>query len=284
VCNINYLITKSNNTKELKHIFNMFCSATANSYATNKDGDGVYINNKLELNFKFIDKQKYFKDFKISKEILSHQRIATSGFSFENLQPFINDKMVMVHNGVLNNDIFYKDKGLSDTKHLFNLITEDNKKDMVKSIKKYLNYEEGYFSIFIKDIINNNRYYFKNEYAQIYIYYINNNTLFITTNKINKLFFENCSVKELTIKDNTIYKIEEDLSLIIVGTLKAMPYNYNYTNFNYKEYSKPIQQITYKEEEEEEEEEEDIKKYKDIYSFYTADKEKYSKNNLEQYR
>jgi len=238
MCNINILITKSNKNKEIKNVFLSYLNACASSYATNTDGDGYFCNGKIKKSFNFLNRFNLLSDFKKSKIIISHQRIATSGYTENNLQPFSSERFVFVHNGILDSEKYYSDATKSDSLNFFNLflIEFEKNKDILKTLKKLFTNEYGYYSIAILDRLKNTLYYIKNATANISFYLVNNNSLYITTKENNKIFF-NEPIKEYEIKNNTLYSIDlTTLDVIKLQKFKEFKKvrNYYHNTHNYK--------------------------------------------------
>lgn len=109
-------------------------SCIENSFDNNNQGAGLlYVKNGKLTTFKTYEKKQILKEYKkvrklINTPIVLHFRIATSGFSKENLHPFlVNKDLGFVHNGViygLGNEDF------SDT-YQFNEILKTMPKDFL---------------------------------------------------------------------------------------------------------------------------------------------------------
>jgi len=233
MCHINIFIksyeTKGNRSLELCSFVD---SATKNSYIKNDDGDGVYFS---EGNFiaKSVDRISYLKfqeDISLSKFILSHQRITTSGFSEEYTQPFEDKEFILLHNGVLPS---FAKKEKSDTFGLFNKFLGEFKKSGIKnrqkkvlsSIKKLFNGVSGSFSIGIFDKTTQKLYYFKNSNTNIEAFISEDKKEFyLTTSSDNEKLLElyRDDFSDFEIEDYKIYVISEDNEVKIkeVGELK----------------------------------------------------------------
>lgn len=215
MCNLNILIRT--NTEE--NIKGFIQSVTANSFITNHDGEGVYldysdrlIKNKNKIDFTTI------KDINKSKFIITHQRLSTSGHELKYNHPFVNNNFVLVHNGVINQ--FKKNVG-SDTfgfwidfnKEFNELLNKDKKKNRHNAIKQTIQNlfkeDKGFYSIFIYDKKTKLSYYFKDSSTNIR-FFQSKSYLYITTNDNNERFLNllNERFKEYKIKDRAIYKIQ----------------------------------------------------------------------------
>ncbi|MDD2410032.1 MAG: hypothetical protein PHD03_04885 [Bacilli bacterium] len=243
MCNINIMITKSNKKKEIKKAFSVLKNGCISSYATNSDGDGYFINNRIKKSFDFLNKDNLLTEFYKAKMIITHQRITTSGHNFMSLQPFQNDRFVFVHNGILSNSIYNIDKNKSDSLQFFELFQEKIKKNdcIEKVLKEMLEIEKGYYSISIFDKENNKLYYVKNDRATINFYLINNESLYITTSNNNYNFIEE-PYKIIEIKNLNVYEINinnlDIFSLLEYKEPKQEIFKKNwYDHYNYEDYS-----------------------------------------------
>lgn len=197
----------------------MACSS--NSFVRNHDGEGFYTssNNKVIKNLNKIDYYSFKDAINTSNVFISLQRLSSSGFSLEYNQPFHNNELTIIHNGVINE--FLGNKG-SDTwgfwlefNKVFQSKTGNRERRIVKTIKELMKkVYNGWYSILIYDKVSRKTYYFKNESPSIHFYRYKG-MLFITTNADNKLFlrmfgtnnFNNYDIKEVDIRSNKIYKI-----------------------------------------------------------------------------
>ena len=228
MCNLNILFkNKKAKHKDLLTAFNFSCAA---SYAMNTDGARVYFNNgnKLVTSANNIDINKYKNNFINSSVVIGHERISTSGHSLDNLQPFMNERFVFVHNGVLYEFNNHKEK--SDSKQLFEVFIRNFSltNDVAIAIKQALKTEGGSYSILIYDKKEEIGYYFKNGATSI-SFYAGEGILFISTKDNNKYFFSD--LKEVKIKSYNIYKIE-NLNVKCVGTID---YKDPYEKFDWKQ-------------------------------------------------
>jgi len=246
MCNLNILIKKkSKNEEELTNVGVFLMETTLNSYSFNKDGDGFYSDGFLIKKFEKLNLLKYLDKIINSKFVITHQRIATSGFEKEFLQPFENKDFVIVHNGVINE--FLEAEG-SDTFGFFNEFIREFKKikgkrekKIIKAVKNLLdNLNYGSYSIALFDKKTENLYYFKNNNTDIY-FYKNHKFLYITTLKENKYLLSLLDVefKEESIKDFNIYRINVGKTINIkkVGKIKEVESNYFYNPLPYPSYN-----------------------------------------------
>jgi hypothetical protein len=197
-------------------------SVTANSFATNRDGDGIALGNKVHKRLAKLNLFKYDKEIKAEKYILTHQRISTSGFSKEYTQPFKSAEFILAHNGVMREFEDKKDTH-SDTFNFFARFRREFKKAkgdreerVVSAIKELLDGSYGGYSIVIKDLIEDCLYYFK-DYGTSISCFMNKNYLYLTTKGGNQEFISLLGehLRELELEDYSIYKITNKKSLAI---------------------------------------------------------------------
>lgn len=222
MCNLNIFVGKNIRAENVVNV-------SANSYATNSHGDGIYTNynNKIVKDAFKVNYLKLLKEIKCSNFIISHQRLATSGKTdAETAHPFrINTRFILAHNGVLHG---LAEAGKSDTQILCEklekagLTEEAEETDIVKVIKKVMKKVSGSWSITIYDNKEQELYYFKDYYTTINCYDLHD-YLYLTTNNTNhELLTENAErqIKEIKILDGKIYKIGKDAQLRIVGKIR----------------------------------------------------------------
>lgn len=218
MCNINALYRKTNNNKD---VLGFLMSTTSNSFNFNNHGEGFYLD-YLDTLFKSKDKINYYKfrnKINKSKNIITHQRLSTSGFEVRYNHPFKNKNFVMVHNGVINQ---FKKKVGSDSAGFFeefnilfhkNFRVDNNRKSaIVKTIKELFKKDVGSYSILIFDKKEHVSYYFK-DYTTSINFYTNKEFLYITTSYSNSNFLNLLNSKEefkqIEIKENMIYLIKK---------------------------------------------------------------------------
>lgn len=214
MCNLNILIKT-----KFKDVSQFMQSISSVSYLTNSDGDGIYtsFNNAVVKSLKKVDYISLSKEINHSKFIITHQRLATSGYECEYTHPFENDEFVLVHNGVINE--FKKDIG-SDTYGFFTTfidtfedlnVLKDRETRVIKTIELLLSkIKYGYFSVFIYDKVSKTGYYFKDDRTTIN-FYQGEDFVYITTHNKTPVFLNlitSNDVDELQIEDYNIYKIK----------------------------------------------------------------------------
>lgn len=213
MCNLNLLI-KAETHKNTDKFFNFLSCATAASYNSNGDGDGIYFdsNNTLVKSKNKIDLLRFRDLIDKSRFILSHQRLATHGKTAEYTQPFISKRFVFGHNGIMPS---FSDGVFSDSFGFFKKFIKEfnNTRSITTSIKRIVNNQRiGSYSIFIFDKKKKELYYFKNSSTSIYFFTTENkDLLFVTTRRDNHNFFDMFShqikLDEIDIEDNKIYKL-----------------------------------------------------------------------------
>lgn len=171
MCELNLFIktNKWRNIYKHKKLMAFTGLVTSLSYSRNQDGDGIYANGVTIKSKNKVDLTVMNENIYKSNFVLCHQRIATSGFTNENLQPFVNKGFVLVHNGILSG--FDGKENESDTNVFFQRFLEQmegNKKmgdrtdRIVSAIKALLDDgDKGSYSIGIYDIISKKLYYFR---------------------------------------------------------------------------------------------------------------------------
>lgn len=249
MCNLNILIKR-----KYRDVAPFLMAASSHSFVNNSYGEGIYtsFDNKVIKSSKKIDFTKLSKSINHSNFIITHQRLATSGFQEKYNHPFENEDFVIVHNGVIND--FLKTKG-SDSWGFFVDFIKNFKEDLshlredriISVLKSMFNNVNGWYSIFIYDKKDKVGYYFKDSRTQItfvrykgclYITTASSNLEFLSLlddnqNSYHKKYYDN--VNELDIKDNILYKIYFGKDHIKVKTRghigrEEVKYNYNNTN------------------------------------------------------
>jgi len=214
MCNLNILFKVPKN--DGVNVLSFMQSVSAYSYQSNSDGDGVFFNTGLlDKSFKPIKYGKYLEECTASNTIIAHQRIATSGYTEDNVQPFESNGFVIAHNGIMNT---FAEGGKSDTRvmfkkfnKLFNKLYSGKNRDKVilTCLRQLLNpITYGSYSIVLYDSQTGSSYYFKNSGRSIY-WHENKNYIFLTTSASNDKYLDhlNGSFTTYTAKDYTVYKI-----------------------------------------------------------------------------
>ena len=213
MCNLNIIIK----TKKIQNIVGFVQSVTSASFKHNNHGDGVFLSDgKNNILFKSIKKINYidfYKSINKSKYILTHQRIATSGYGEKFTQPFENDEFVILHNGILAK---YDVNDNSDTYNFFvefyelfkKIDIEDRQRKIYTIVKQLLDGKQGSFSIALFDKKTQVLYYFKNDTTSIN-FFRSKSMLYITTSYENGVFLDmiNTKFKKFNVRDYAIYSI-----------------------------------------------------------------------------
>jgi glutamine phosphoribosylpyrophosphate amidotransferase len=205
MCNLNVFVKQAG-----ANILYPIISASAVSFIHNSHGEGVFTSsdgNVVKTKQK-IDYTRHAEALAASEVVITHQRIATSGFSLRYLHPFQNSRFVLAHNGVLN----CAKGGKSDTAVFFERFLKNFEKNshftiindrMKASIEQTIKSVDGSYSIVIFDKTEKKLWYFKNSGTQISITQTKDGGLFLTTNKDNLAFVK---VKtNYTVEANHLY-------------------------------------------------------------------------------
>lgn len=229
MCHIN-AVFKKKDTRQHTAFVGLLQAATGYSFIENSDGEGAFFSSDKSIvkNPEKINYITYAKKIVASNAIITHQRLATSGFSAKYTHPFENEEFVIVHNGIIQKYARHKK---SDTFVLFNTITEEFKKlrnektreeNIVQSIKNALDKEDGSFSILLYDKITGLTYYFKN-YATTIHFWRNSEFLYVGTADISVLLPK---MKELKIDPLSIYRIDENADVTSIAELQGHAVSY----------------------------------------------------------
>jgi len=240
MCNLNIVIKSQDYPKDhnaLYRLLGFLMSTTANSYTSNKDGDGVFFSGGVKSNGLLIRQvnkvnlAKYRPYIALSNHILTHQRISTSGREPKFNQPFMEQEFILIHNGIMSS---FEEEGKSDTYVFFHrFVKEFNKLKKVKARSKRVlkalnntfkdanNYDN--FSIALYDKKEDATYYFKNKGRNI-SWYNDDKILYLTTSNQNEIFLPMLKrdLPEREVENNTLYKIESlktKVKFSIVGKL-----------------------------------------------------------------
>lgn len=210
-------------------------ATTSNSFASNDDGDGLYISHsdKIVKSMTKINLFDFNHDIEKSDIVITHQRLSTSGHTIEFCHPFYDDNFVLVHNGIINQ---FQGKVGSDTSGFFLAFTDlfnkkiknrkDREKCIIETLKELFKKDGGFYSIFILDKKTKRSYYFKNSTTHIIFYRIGN-LIYITTSYDNCKFISMLTqdkYNEIEIKDNEIYRIEDSSTKLQVISLGELTY------------------------------------------------------------
>lgn len=229
MCNINILL-KAVKDGEGIYATSFLSAVTTLSFNNNKDGEGVYLN--VGDTFKSEDKLDYWgirKKIDESSVIMTHQRIATSGFSVDYLHPFEDDGFVLVHNGVMST---LAEGTHSDTycmfkkfKTSFNRKRGEREQKIVKAIKTLFEDNYGTWSVAIYDKITGFLYYFKDSMTDINFVRSEDKTIaYLSTSKENMdlLPMLQKDMDEIELKDYNIYKFWNKKKKIKFATISAI--------------------------------------------------------------
>ena len=230
MCNLNVLVNSAQTdyTKELQN-------ATAASYARNYHADGVFCSHNLQsgnredgllktspekLDLRGTSQYGDSEELKLavtfSPFVITHQRIATSGYSMANAQPFSSARFILAHNGILSMKKKHEIQDMSDTFAYFTafvrIFDEENanthastRKLIKKAITRAMNEttDGGSYSITLFDKKEQVLYYFKNEGARITAWRLEDGGIFFSTADENCVFFP--AKREISIKSGILY-------------------------------------------------------------------------------
>lgn len=208
MCNLNILVATRKRLHS-REVIEGFINATANSYASNSDAEGMYMSgtNELVKNVWKLNLIPYVSVMRRSLFLLDHTRISTSGFHEKNTQPFRVGRFIVMHNGILTFDKPTPDTTKSDTAYFCDFLMEHfrESKDMHDAIQRTLKDDVRYgsYSIAIFDTEKQILYYFKNTSTSFTIYQ-EEDFLFMTTSASNNVFFP-YKMKKLTPEANQLY-------------------------------------------------------------------------------
>jgi predicted glutamine amidotransferase len=195
MCHLNLLIT---NEIPSERVLAFLASVTTVSYSTNQHGDGIYLDTGLlkktkeKLDLHDAPLREKVAD---AKFFLTHQRIATSGFSEKNLQPFEEEEFVLMHNGVLRH--YENSSDNSDTRNFFDAFLKHfnesvfggREERIFQALNDLLKDSYGYWSIAIFDKRMQTFYYLKDQRATISLFQTKKgNSIYLTTSYQNQAF------------------------------------------------------------------------------------------------
>ena len=248
MCNINAII-RTNKSKENYTI--PLQNATAHSFVGNSYSEGVYFNslNQAICSNKKIDITKYSQDMQDSNVIIAHERLATSGFTEQNTQPIQIGEWVITHNGIFGNtheDITKSDTFLFAELFYVNIQKEKSINKAINKTLKQIGY--GSYSVILYNSDTKKIYYFKSEWTQIHFTILDNEDLFIHTEKKNNLFFKIRT--EYEIGANILYNLiikDNKIQVINIGNLSKEVFKNVWSDKDYtKENQKNLKEYIYK--------------------------------------
>jgi len=212
----------------------------------NPDAFGIYNNKVFFKNAGIVDLQNFDVGvFQKSNFAIGHNRYKTTGLAEDNNNnhPFVLNDFVLSHNGIIYNDDQLKTnfniKSDTDTDsyvilwlidHYFNKSQKQYRRDkIIEAIKKANKKIEGTLSVFLLDALTKDIYYFKNDCTSFYFMEFNKSVLIGSTNKtkfkylyLNSGFLKKFRTERepISIKDDTIYLINDEVILRELGTFK----------------------------------------------------------------
>jgi hypothetical protein len=208
MCHLNVLIKKSGD-KWKKGQLGAIVASSYTSYNANHHAEGIYYSGIAEAGINRsvnkIEMIKLIPKLEKSDIILLHERIATSGKTKENTQPFIsiNKRWVIAHNGIIDIKAEAINPRYSDTRifaeAFFKRADTAGVMEALKEAFKEI-VEGGSWSIAVWDNLERKLYYLKEDSTTIHISKLKGGSFFITTSWGNTDFFN----KKLT------YKVEKN--------------------------------------------------------------------------
>jgi glucosamine 6-phosphate synthetase-like amidotransferase/phosphosugar isomerase protein len=206
MCNINYLWKKKGITKKELSILEVI---SFNSWLDNNDGEG-YLTSKGQVNKSLTKIHPIMqKDLLENCWTIWHERYTTHGGNvIENTQPLETEKIVFIHNGVMQ---IKGDSNKSDSRLVAEKITELMKtKSFVNAFIEVMNNVSGSKSIFVFEKQTKKLYYYKN-YSSTFKMIKGETFCFGSTNYQNieylQLINKNEKIEEVKIEDGVLYEV-----------------------------------------------------------------------------
>lgn len=243
MCNLNILLKKDTNQKLIKpeHV-ERFLYLVADSYASNRDSEGMFI---VEPNTWLMRKAEYkvawHKDFDRmlrANALINHTRISTSGKTFDNCQPFIDEKQdwVFMHNGVLTLSL-PDTKGASDSKiyydKLLEYLDEMAPEDAITKMHKE-HVTSGSFSLYLYNVRTHESYYWKNSSTSMYMVENDDIAVLSTNNARDDFFTERAGFEKETPSSLDIHKFwYKDDGKLTVDTVGKVEHTTRYASTYY---------------------------------------------------
>lgn len=196
MCNLNFMVKKKGNASFLSPLQ----WATGHSYARNKDSEGVYLSSMdaVVKSENKVDLAPYEDQIAASNVVAIHERLSTSGKTLANGQPFMNERFVFMHNGVLSlkarKEKQAEKRDLSDSAMFFEEFlkafeeTEKVPAAIEAAFKKCVT--SGSWSMFLYDKLVDRVYYFKNASTSMEIAKLKDGSIYGTTSSENLAFFD----------------------------------------------------------------------------------------------
>lgn len=235
MCNINLILNKKNKaTYELAECMN---TMSLYSFVNNDDGEGYIGIRDNPTQASYAKSKKKLKYTGMYKFLATHQRLSTSGHTFENIHPHKADGFLLMHNGVMwGLEDTKRDFSKSDTRVYTEMLEAEYKKDknMVRAIKDTVEKVSGSYSILIMEEETGQLYYFKEDSTKMYI--IENEDWLIMSTSFDNIkyaqFHFNIDEKVFQIKPNKIVAIGSYGTKIIgkFDAKKVYKYYGNYYN------------------------------------------------------
>lgn len=243
MCEIQFIKRYDGNIKE--EDISEFVQMLKYGSLQNNDAFGLFNGNYLIKKKGFVTTSKIdYEALKNDSFLVGHNRLATSGDEENNYNnhPFKLGDFLLVHNGIIQNSHELKNKKEIVTKiktdsyilleliqKYFLLSQEKERKDKItNAIQRATKKLQASLSCFLYDKVENNLYYFKNKETS-FIFCVADNLLIGTTDSKKLIYtYERITKKELQIKDDIIYLVNNDKpELIELGTFKTKAKTWN---------------------------------------------------------
>jgi len=224
MCNINLIYRKDKTASykipELMNIISFY------SFVDNNDGEGcVYFLNDDLLIKKSVNKLRYSKP---TWFLVSHQRLATSGYNAKNIHPIETKDLLILHNGVIYD---FGDEEKSDTYYLAEMLQKHYKKykDVSKAVRRITKEIYGSYSVVVIEKKTKKVFYFKNDRTNMFI--LNSkNYIIMSTERANVSFAKywlKCVGKIKRVESNYVYDVLNGFKKIRVFEPKTYSCGYS---------------------------------------------------------
>lgn len=232
MCNI-LTIKRNMATTSLRNPLSFLQHATGYAYVCNSDGEGAYFSQNREEKDEIqkstgkIDYMRHSFAIRASAVIVTHQRMATSGFSEKYIHPFANDDFILVHNGVVSS--LATDGKESDTSALFRRFCQrfaeakgERDSRTIEAIKSTFDDLGGSWSVVIHDRKDGRTFYMKESSTRINAYR-GDGVIILCTLEISPLLPG--KLKDFPLLPYRIYELTEDADIIERGRIKEGSYS-----------------------------------------------------------
>jgi len=208
-------IIKTNNKPITQAELAPFLERCIKAGARNKDGWGAFCENwymRSAEQFSNLDARHLLKEYKNDSRFFAvHVRLATCEVKKEFSHPFVNNRLMFCHNGVINID---SENTGSDSLDLFKALNKKHKnKNLTEAIRAVTKTATGTYSVLIYSISEEALYYFRNNPSFDFMLCEDKNIIYGATDidrlkplQTRKLGFFETALESRPLK-NMIYKI-----------------------------------------------------------------------------